>query len=138
MSNPRTSFRVGDTTYDLYSKWLRRLGGQPRPDDTEESLLRRIVALYGGVSRPADTKFDSLLKIVQALDPNNFCRCGDTEVDLLRDILRLLGGTPRPSDTEFDLLKAILFFSEMNCLLFTDGSEFLLIDREGCLLLMNP
>lgn len=103
-----TEFRVGDLQFDVVSKLLRKLGGSPRPDDTEESLWRKIVIAFGGVSRPADMIFDSLLKIERLLDPGTLCICGSTLVDLLRSILRFLGGTPRPDDTEFDLTVKVL------------------------------
>ena len=108
MSDPRISFRLGDTTFDLVAKILFKLGGSPRPDDTEETLWRKIVEALGGVSSVADSKFDSLLKIERLRDLEKFCRCGDTEVDLLKLILTSFGGTPRPDDTEFDLDRKIL------------------------------
>jgi hypothetical protein len=108
MSNPQTSFRVGDLIWDLVAKILRKLGGSPTPNDTEEGLWRKIVVQLGGTSTASDTKFDSLLKIERILDIHKLCKCGDTEVDLLKAILRSLGGVPRPDDTEFDLDRKIL------------------------------
>lgn len=141
MSDPSTSYRVGDTAYNLVAKILRKLSGSPRPGDTEEGLWRKIVTELGGTSKPADMRFDSLLKILRLLDPVGFCQCGDTEYDLLWDIVLMLGGIPSQGDLEFDLLRKaleqIVGIEGEPCMLLMDGSELFLAGRNACLLLLT-
>lgn len=135
-----TEYRVGDSQTILVAKMLRRLGGSPRPSDTEITLWRKVLIALGGVSRPEDNLFDTLLKILRIVDPNNFCICGDNIYDLLRKILEALApGSFRTGDSIYDIIRKILANIVVtpgdNCclLLESDGSELLLEVAPGCL-----
>lgn len=94
--------RPGDTENELLQKVLIGLGGTPRPGDLDTGLQRKILDALGGGFSPGDSKNILYRKIGSALSVVPFP--GDDTNKLLFRIVNAVNGQPRPGDTDAELL----------------------------------
>lgn len=100
-----TTPRPDDTDNVLLQKILLQVGGTPRPADLDATLSRKILEQLGGVFRPADTSYILARKILESV--GGIFRPADTFNRLLWKIVEAIGNVPRPADYDNILLQKI-------------------------------
>jgi len=101
-----TDPKPGDSDNVLLAKILQSLGGVPESGDLRNNLLRKSLEQWGGSFSPGDWDHRILWKILESL--GGVPRLGDRHYNLLWKILEDLGGVPRLGDTHNNLLRKIL------------------------------
>lgn len=95
--------RPGDTDNALLRKIVAGLGGIPLPGDSDVTLLKKLDAEVGGEGFPSDSKNNLYFRICSDIGGNP--QFGDDTNKFLFRIVDTVGGEPVVGDTDNDLLR---------------------------------